>query len=731
MKGITVRDRMVVWTISVILLAGCGGTHLPGEGADDGKVVVYRDTWGVPHIYAPTIEEGSYAQVWAQSQDRPEQLLVNLAMGLGELAKVAGADGIQVDLRSLAWDHYGAARRKYDGLHSESRASIEAYAAGINDYYAQHPIDRPAWWGDREVDPQMVIALGRMFLYNWSIGEAFGDLRRGGIEPGLVDERRASNQFAIAPSRSAEGAAILAIDPHLGWLGVSRFWEFRVHTGELAGTGVTLAGSGPGIGNGHTRHLAWAMTTGGPDTADVFQLKLKPGDPHSYLYDGEWQSMSSREVTIEVRGGEPQTHTLWFSHHGPIVAVENGKAYAAKIAYGDSIGFATAYWELNNATDYTGVVRAAETLALYPQNIMVADTSGNIFYIRVGRVPVRPEGYDWSRPVDGSTSATEWQGVHPASDLLQVLNPSNGWMQNCNIPPDAMMPSSPFRLADQPDYLFSSYHYGKRLDGWTSQRGGRAVELLQADDSVTAEEAMAYINDIHPFGAERWIDALRMADERFGADYAGNPDYRPAMEDLLAWDGELEVDSTGALKYALWREQLEADHGRVDHGIDDMYAIIRGVKPAVLELSDEKLRAALISFNTAMARLAEFASLDAVYGDRYRVGRDDVSWPAAGGGGFGTTTLRNVGHGPQREDGARWGVRGQTATQVIVMSDPPQSWIYLPLGQSDRPDSPHFRDQAEHAFSPRRLKPSWWLPEELADHIESRTVLEWDRPSRE
>jgi acyl-homoserine lactone acylase PvdQ len=358
---------------------------------------------------------------------------------------------------------------------------------------------------------------------------------------------------------------------------------------------------------------------------------------------------------------------------------------------------------------------------------MAADTSGNIFYIRVGRVPIRPEGNDWSRPVDGSTSATEWRGFHPASDFLQVLNPANGWMQNCNIPPDAMMPGSPFRLDGQPEYLFSSYNYGDRLDGWTNQRGARAVELLQADDSVTAEEAMAYINDIHPFGAERWIEALRMADNQLGADFADHPHYRTAMDDLLAWDGELEVDSTGALKFSLWREQLEADLGRDDLGIDDLYSIIRGGEPPPLELGNEELRSVLKSFDTAMARLADVASLDAVYGDRYRVGRGDVSWPAAGGGGFGTTTLRVVGHGPQREDGTRWGQRGQTATQVIVMSDPPRSWMYLPLGQSDRLDSPHYRDQAEKVFSPRRLKPSWWLPEELADHIESRTVLEWDR----
>ena len=82
-----------------------------------------------------------------------------------------------------------------------------------------------------------------------------------------------------------------------------------------------------------------------------------------------------------------------------------------------------------------------------------------------------------------------------------------------------------------------------------------------------------------------------------------------------------------------------------------------------------------------------------------------------------------MGYTKEREDETRWGERGQTSTQIVVMSKPPRSWLYIPLGQSDRPESPHFADQAEKAFSPRRLKPSWWLPEDLAGHIESRTVL--------
>jgi hypothetical protein len=108
------------------------------------------------------------------------------------------------------------------------------------------------------------------------------------------------------------------------------------------------------------------------------------------------------------------------------------------------------------------------------------------------------------------------------------------------------------------------------------------------------------------------------------------------------------------------------------------------------------------------------------------VGRDDDSWPVAGGGGgqVGLTTLRNLSWTGERDDHTRRGRSGQTSTQIVELSDPPKSWMYIPLGESDRADSPHFDDQAEKVFAARQLKPTWWLPDELAAHVESRTVLE-------
>jgi acyl-homoserine-lactone acylase len=711
----------IIYLALITLASVASPSDLPGSGADSGKTVVYRDTWGVPHIYTPTVEAGMYAIGWAQAQDRPEELLKNFMRAMGESASFDGPKAIQSDIVSHLWDHYGTSKKYFDRNRPQIQEQIRAYVKGVNDFYTEHPEDIPSWWGKRNVDEYMVVSFGRMFLYAWSIGQAFGDLQAGGVQPGFIQESRGSNQWAVSPGRSAEGAAILCIDPHLSWWGPSRFWEFRIHAGELHGSGVTLPGV-PSIGLGHNENIAWAMTTGGPDTADIYELKLKEDDPTRYLYDGQWRQLTSREITIEVKGAGERKITIWSSHHGPIVAMREGKAYAAKISYADEVQISEAWHEFNMALDYRGAIKGMDTQQLFPQNVMVADTSGNIYYQRTGRVPRRPSGYDWSKPVDGSTSATEWQGLHPASDHVQVLNPPQGYMQNCNIPPDVMMVDSPLTPDKTLSYLFGS------SGGYTNQRGARAVELLHADSSVTIEDAQDYAVDVHPYGVERWLEVLKQADDMFGELHKSNPDYTAGIEDLRSWDGQLRRDSTAALKYYYWRKQIIEDNGaeavsdaasRIDY-----YLAALGKPAPEIDLSEDELGAAADSLASAMAKLKEdHGSLNATYGDTFRVGRDDASWPLGGGGGNGLTTLRNISYGQERNDHTRWGTGGQTSTQVIVLSKPIRSWTYVPIGQSDRPESTHYSDQAEKLFSVRKLKPTWWLAKDLAKHIESRTVL--------
>lgn len=706
-------------------IVGCAsGPAPPGEGADRGRTVIYRDTWGVPHIYAPSLEAGAYAMGWAQAEDRPEELLKNFLRAMGESAAVEGPGALRTDLVARLWDHYGVARRGMDRVSDRARRILRAFVRGVNDYYQAHPEDLPEWWRGKEADEAMVIAFARLFLYSWSIDDGFDDLRRGGIEPGFTRALRASNGMAVGPTRSAEGAPILVIDPHLSWWGISRFWEFRIHAGEFVASGFTLPGF-PTLGLGHTRTVAWAMTTGGPDTADVYELEVRDGDPPAYRYDGEWRPFRVRREELRIAGVGNREIVVLDSHLGPVVAREGKRAYVLRTSYAEEVGIFDAWLDLVFAQTYEDVAKALAGGQFFPQNVMVADTAGNIYYQRTGRVPIRPQGYDWSRPVDGTTSRSDWLGIHETGELVQILNPPRGYMQNCNVPPDVMFVGSPLTPDKFPDYIYSDRSHGP-LGGWTNQRGARAVELLEADDSVTAEEMQAIALDIHPYGNERWREALRAAAEGPGAEVIAT--VREAYDEVQTWDGELAKDSPGALKYFYWRKAVaesgEPEARQVAEKLDDFLAPLRG-EARPLDLTPDELQFLARCFSVGMAMMREeLGRLDLRYGDVFRVGRGDRSWPVEGGGSFGTTTLRTIGFAPPRPDGTRWGTRGQTSTQVVVLSRPIRSWTVTPLGQSDRAESLHFADQAEKLFSTRRLKPTWWRPEELAEHIESREVLE-------
>ena len=701
------------------LLAACG---LPGGGDE---AIVYRDTWGVPHIYADTAEAGLYASGWAMAEDRLSQLLENYLFGLGEYAAAFGpGDGdrwVRSDLESRRWDHYGAAKRHYEAkLNPELRRHLAAFVAGINDYLDRHPGEVPPWWGDRHVDVYMPVAFSRQFIWSWPAGQARSDLRAIGVEPSFDVDLRASNQIALAADQTTFGAAALIIDPHLSWLGRHRYWEMRLHAGDIHISGFATAGF-PYVNLGHNEHVAWAHTTGGPDTADIYELTLEPEDSSRYLYDGEWRQMESRTVEVTVAGeAAPRETTFWYSHHGPIVARQGDRAWAAALAYEEEIGYLESKYHFMVAEDYQGAAAALDVLQIMPQNVMIADTSGNIYYQRTGRVPIRPEGYDWRRPVDGSTSATEWLGIHPASDLMSLLNPERGYMQNNNIGPDTMLVNSTLVPERYPAYLYNQPAL------YTHQRGASANARLEAKREAggkwSEEEIVELALDRSVYQFERWVEELRRAEA--AASGKRSADHAEVVRRIEEWNGVAEPDSQGALAYFRWREALRGLVGaermnEMAARVNDYLELIRPATAPPGLRKDELAVLVEAADGAALALHSGPGGFEATFGDVFRVGREDsadeVSWPVGGGslGEAGMATLRAVGFSPPRADGTRWGNRGQTSTEVVILSNPIRSYTQAPIGQSDRPDSPHYRDQAEKLFSPGAMKPGWFTREEL------------------
>jgi acyl-homoserine lactone acylase PvdQ len=668
------------------------------------KVTLYRDLYGVPHAYADSEAGAAFALGYAQAEDRLEQLLHNVREAEGTLAEAFGEEFVEQDYRRRLEQHRKVCRAKYADVPDEVRRYLEAFQAGIKQYMSEHPVRVPKW--APELAPWQPIAIARAVIFNWPMGAAMSELRRR--------ESRyefSSNQWAVRPERTAGGAAILCIDPHIGWDGLFRFYEMRTHGGKMHCSGFGPLGT-PLIGLGHNRRLGWAFTTGGPDTTDIYVEQINPANPKQYRYDGQWREIRTEKEEIRVRQADGTTRTVTreieYTHHGPIAVRDAGVAFAVACPYFDQIDLATQMYRMCLAENLEQFNAALEMAQMMEQNCMYADDQGNIQYVSTGRVPIRPKGFDWSKPVPGNTSKTEWQGIHSQKEHVRALNPAAGYMQNCNIAPDMMAVPSPVKAADYPAYLWG---YGDR-PGTTNSRGKRAVELLKADADLTTAEAAAIVNDTHADRAEEWIKAIAQAAEAYKDD-ARLKMVLPAVESLKKWDGYMTKESTAATLFRVFQMQM----GKNAFSVSEL----AGKTP-----DRDQQRALLETLGKAVAFVEKnFGRSDVPWGEVHRVARGGRTVPCAGGDPGTGMTLRAVG---SRLVGKQLvGDRGQECTTLVVFpKGGAQSWSATPWGQSDDPKSPHYFDQAERLFSNSLLKPTWFEKESLlAGNVESKKELEF------
>ena len=355
--------------------------------------------------------------------------------------------------------------------------------------------------------------------------------------------------------------------------------------------------------------------------------------------------------------------------------------------------------------------RALAHLQLMSQNVMVATVQGDLYYVRNGRVPIRPKGFDWKKPVPGNTSATEWKGIHPFADLLQLTNPWQGYLQNCNVSPEFMTRFCPLT----PD-RGNTYLYNK--DNPLHQRAAMVRDILDQNSRITVADAIDLALCPQVAYVEQWQAKLAAALAAKGASWPADSDAAKLCQEILRWNRRADAGSTGAVAYKFWKDQIW------NQDKDILDGDRAGVPPP--PLSADMLLAAVADGAAELKR--QWGRLDVKYGDIYRVGREGASrtWPVSGGSIKGLATPRAISFDdkPGKDGRTFVGHGGQTSTQVVQLTNPPRSWTLLPLGESDHPDSKHFDDQAEKLFAPGKMKPTYFLDkEELLKHVESKKVL--------
>jgi acyl-homoserine-lactone acylase len=709
------RALLVVITLSLLLpFSAHSRTTRVGDEA-----TIYRDEYGIPHVFAQTLEAASFGVGYAQAEDRLEELLKNYRRANGTMAEVFGPEAYRGDLIQRMWRHSEISRERYNEVSPKMRACIEAYQDGIKQFMREHPDQVPSW--AQEIHPWDVIALGRYIIWGWPLGEAGSDLQHGGIQPDPA-AYRGSNEMLIAPSRTAMNAPIAVIDPHLSWYGEFRFYQVRIYAGDYNVSGVSILGV-PFPSLAHSRYCSVAMTTGGPDTSDIYEEELNPANPRQYRYDGKWRDVIVRKEKMGVKKDDKvdwREVEIEYTHHGPIVAHKDGKAYSMAIPYANEVGLTDQIHEMMTARNLDEMKKAIGHLQLMSQNIMVGTIQGDIYYIRNGRVPIRAKGVDPSKPIPGNTSATEWQGIHPMSDLVQITNPPSGYMHNCNVSPFGMMKDSPLTPEK---YAANPYIYNATKTAPRHQRAEMMTDLLEAANKVTLDQAIDIAFSPQVYHAEQWQSRLKKAanlmigpglGSSLGRSISAAPDGSSVYDLIQKWNRRSDADSQGAMAFYAFKKSLPAELGRA---VDVPETI-----------TEDQLVEAITKAGAWLK--STFGSVNVAYGTYFRVGRKDgdKTWPVGGGslnGGpnnVGMATPRAISFGPVGREMVGQG--GQTSTQIVVMTNPPKSYTIIPLGESDHKESGHWDDQAEKLFSRSKAAPTYFMDRnELMKHVTAKKVL--------
>ncbi|MCC7267863.1 MAG: penicillin acylase family protein [Caulobacteraceae bacterium] len=550
------------------------------------------DKWGISHIYAGSVRDAFFLQGYNVARDRLWQIDLWRKRGLGLLARDFGAAYVPQDRAARLFRYRGAMEREWAAYGPDAKGYAEAFVAGINAYVGEiraggRPLPeefaiagtQPDLWkaedvvrirshgltrnAAAEVARARVVCLGgleatrlqRKLEPDWTLKVPEGldpcDVPEdvladyGLATQGVRFERTAplkiaadvppdaigSNNWTIAPSRTATGRPILANDPHREHGAPSL--RYIVH---MEAPGFSAIGAGepalPGISIGHNGTIAFGLTIFAADQEDLYVYETDPADPLRYRYKGGWEPMRLVLETIPVKGGAAAEVDLAFTRHGPVVKREPGKhrAYALRSvwsepgtsAYFGSVGYMT-------ARDWKGFTAAMENWGAPSENQVYADASGDIGWIVGSRTPVRP-GWDGLFPVPGD-GRYEWNGFLKAAELPQSHNPAKGWFATAN---EMNLPAD--------------YPYAERKVGfeWSNDaRVRRISEVLAANDKVSLADAMALQTDPINVTARR-LQALL---EPLASDDA---DTRAALDLVRGWDGRTAADSAAAAVYEIW-----------------------------------------------------------------------------------------------------------------------------------------------------------------------------------
>jgi len=688
------------------------------------NITIIRDNFGIPHIYGKTDADAAFGLLYAQCEDDFNRVEMNYIEKLGRLSEVNGEKDLYNDLMiRLVIDSAGAIS-DYNNAPLWLKKLCDAFADGINYYLYKNP----------QVKPALLTRFEPWYPLLWTDG-SIGAISTGGVsvrelenfysaenKPIALNEYKeekvtGSNGFAFAPKITESHHAILYINPHVTFY-------FRPEVHMVSDEGLNAYGAVTWgqffVYQGFNEHCGWMHTSSYADVSDAYIEKIttKKGQLF-YEYNGEEKPVVHKNIVLNYRDNDSMKTKIidgLFTGHGPVMAKRNGEWISVKSCNRDIKGLEQS-WQRTKAKSFAEYKKVMDLLANASNNTVYADAEGNIAYWHGNFIPKRDPKYDWSKPVDGTTSSTDWKGLHSVNESVHIYNPPNGWIENCN--------STPFTAAGKYSPNKKDYPAYMAPDG-QNFRAINAIRILQEEKSYTLNKVIAKGYDTYLAAFEVLVPALIHAFEKtISKDDSLYFQLIDPINILKKWNYRCGENSVATTLSVNWGERLlRAIYStKVPEGQEDDQ-VTKTKQFAATASSDELIS----SFLSAIKYLKDnFGSWKIEWGKINRFQRisnnieptfndDSASIPV----GFASSIWGMIpSYSSRTFNGTkkRYGVNGNSFICAVEFGKKIKAKSLLAGGESGNPRSRHFFDEG-YMYSKGIFKDVLFYKEDVLKHVE-------------
>ncbi len=704
-----------------LLAQSFSGAEIKRWEAQAKKITIIRDNWGIPHIYGKTDADAVFGLLYAQCEDDFKRIEMNYIEKLGRMAEIKGESAVYDDLLIRLVIDSAAAMADYKKSPVWLQQLMNGFADGINYYLYKHPTVKPAllhrfqpWypllWTDGSIGAINTAGIEEPELQNFYTGG-----NEIAAVPKTEEIPTGSNGFAFSPSITAFHNAILYINPH-----VTFYFRPEVHVVSEEGLNVYGAVTWGQffVYQGFNEHCGWMHTSSAVDIADLYAEKItRKNNTLLYEYNHQQKQVVQKKIVLRYGSGQSTVVNALFTAHGPIMAKRNGEWLSVK-ANNRSLNGLIQSWQRTKATSFAAYKKTMDLLANTSNNTVYADAEGNIAYWHGNFIPVRDTAFDWSRPVDGATPATDWKGLHPVNESVHIYNPANGWLQNCNSTPFTVAGINSPKKENYPAYMAPDPE---------NFRGVHAVQVLAREKAYTLDKVIAAGYDTHLAAFELLVPAMVNAFEKnISASDSLYARLADPVSVLKNWDFRCSENSVATTLAIEWGQRVMRTANR--RASTDRYVM---QDPVIItrQLIGTATPAELLKpLNEAIIELQQkFGSWKIPWGsiNRYQRISSDInqqyddnqpSLPVAfTSSQWGMLASYNAHYFPNTKK--RYGVNGNSFICAVEFGKKIKAKSLLAGGESGDVNSPHFADQLE-MYTKGRFKEVLFYKEDVLQHAE-------------